>query len=84
MTDRTRSTRGLYGQFVAEVNDAASLAARSPERQGKAQARSAFWIAFGQVAQGQHGRAGRRRWGNVPASLGRRLWRAALRLTSGW
>jgi hypothetical protein len=84
MTNHTRSTRALYGQYVAEVNDAASLAAAwSPARQGVANPRSAFWIAFGQVARGRHGRAGRR-WGDIPAGLGRRLWRAALRLTSGW
>ena len=76
------STRALRRQFVAEVNAAASRAAsayRGPEAAGP---RSAFWIALGQVAQGQPGGSGRRR-ARPLTDLGRRAWRVALDVLSG-
>ena len=83
MAGSVLSTRALHRQFVAEVNAAASRAASACRgREAAAGPRSAFWIALGQVAQGQQGGRGLRR-GRPLARLGRRAWRVALAVLSG-
>jgi hypothetical protein len=67
--------------FVAEVNAAASRAAAASRTGRSVGARSSFWIALGEVAQGRPGRAGTWLPGML-ADTGRRVWRAVLGLAS--
>jgi len=84
MAGSVLSTCTLRRRFVAEVNAAASRAASAYRgREAAAGPRSAFWIALGQVAQGQPGGSGRRR-ARPPADPGRRARRVALDVLSGW
>jgi hypothetical protein len=83
MAGNVFSTRALHRQFVAEVNAAASRAASAYRGQEAAAGpRSSFWIALGQVAQGQQGGSGMKQ-GRLLARLGRRAWRVALAVLSG-
>jgi hypothetical protein len=82
MTYSNLSTRALRHEFAAEVNAAASLAASAcPVREATVNPRSAFWIALGQVAQGQKGRSGAWR-ANFLAELVRRVWQGLGRLVA--